>query len=81
LRPDVVLDDLVMVLMANDGIQAPSPAARIAASRRFAALVVQAFRTAPTPSAAAGRAAVTDRAAQRRGDLNRTGTGQLLVGG
>ncbi|WUV78941.1 TetR/AcrR family transcriptional regulator [Streptomyces sp. NBC_01476] len=47
LRPDFVLDDLILVLMANSGIQATSPAARIAASRRFAALAIQALRTSP----------------------------------
>ena len=52
LRPDFVLDDLILVLMANDGIHATSPAARVAASRRFAALAIQAFRASP-PSAAA----------------------------
>jgi hypothetical protein len=30
--------------MANDGIHAISPAARVAASRRFAALAIQAFQ-------------------------------------
>jgi hypothetical protein len=50
LRPDFVLDDLVLVIMANRGIQATSPAARVAASRRFAALVIQAFQTSPTHS-------------------------------
>lgn len=44
LRPDFVLDDLIIVLMANDGIHAISPAARVAASRRFAALAIQAFQ-------------------------------------
>jgi AcrR family transcriptional regulator len=43
-RPDVVLDDLVLVLMANNGIQAPSPAARVLASRRFAALALRGLR-------------------------------------
>jgi hypothetical protein len=33
--------------MANDGIHASSPAARVATSRRFAALAIQAFRTPP----------------------------------
>jgi AcrR family transcriptional regulator len=47
LRPDFVLDDLVLVLMANGGIHATSPAARVAASRRFAALAVQAFQASP----------------------------------
>ncbi|QYN25914.1 TetR/AcrR family transcriptional regulator [Amycolatopsis sp. DSM 110486] len=47
LRPDFVVDDLVLVLMANNGIHATSPAARVAASRRFAALAIQAFRATP----------------------------------
>lgn len=62
LRPDFVLDDLILVLMANSGIHATSPAARVTASRRFAALAVQAFRTspqhAPLPPAAQLAAAV-----------------------
>ncbi|TDD55119.1 TetR/AcrR family transcriptional regulator [Saccharopolyspora elongata] len=50
LRPDVVLDDLILVLMANSGIQAASPTARVAASRRFAALTLQAFQaSSPAP--------------------------------
>ena len=51
LRPDFVLDDLILVLMANDGIHATSPAARVAASRRFAALAIQAFQASPEASA------------------------------
>lgn len=47
LRPDIVVDDLVLMLMANNGIHAPTPAARVAASRRFAALMIQSFRTTP----------------------------------
>ncbi|MGW4211993.1 TetR/AcrR family transcriptional regulator [Lentzea sp. NPDC004789] len=43
LRPDVHADDLVLVLMANSGIQTAAPAARVAASRRFAALTIKAF--------------------------------------
>jgi AcrR family transcriptional regulator len=43
LRHDVALDDLILMLMANRGIRAGSPAARVAASRRFAALTIQAF--------------------------------------
>ena len=42
-RPDFVLDDLILMLMANSGIRATSPAAAVAASRRFAALAIQAF--------------------------------------
>jgi len=53
LRPDFVLDDLILMLMANDGIRATSPAARVAASRRFAALAIRAFQTPPPPSAVA----------------------------
>jgi hypothetical protein len=36
--------------MANGGIHATSMAARAAASRRFAALVIQAFQTSPKRS-------------------------------
>jgi hypothetical protein len=56
LRADFVLDDLILMLMANDGIRTASPAAAVAASRRFAALAIQAFqaspRAAPLPPAA-----------------------------
>jgi AcrR family transcriptional regulator len=41
LRADVELDDVLLVLMANSGLQGASPAARVAASRRFAALVLR----------------------------------------
>jgi AcrR family transcriptional regulator len=55
LRPDFVLDDLILMLMANSGIRATSPAAAVAASRRFAALAIQAFQaaqeTSPLPPA------------------------------
>ena len=44
LRPDFVLDDLVLMLMANSGIRAASQAARVAASRRFAALAIRSFQ-------------------------------------
>jgi len=47
LRPDVVLDDLILMIMATGGIRAGTPAARIAAARRFAALMVQAFQASP----------------------------------
>lgn len=47
LRADFVLDDLILVLMANNGIQARDPAGRVAASRRFAALVIDAFQATP----------------------------------
>jgi AcrR family transcriptional regulator len=47
LRPDFVLDDLVLMLMANSGIRATSTAAAVAASQRFAALAIQAFQASP----------------------------------
>ena len=50
MRPDFVLDDLILALMANDGIHATSPAAPVAASRRFAALAIQAFQASPEAS-------------------------------
>lgn len=56
LRSDFVLDDLILVLMANKGIHAASTAGQVKASRRFSALVIQAFeacpRHAPLPPAA-----------------------------
>ncbi|MFB9441959.1 helix-turn-helix transcriptional regulator [Dactylosporangium vinaceum] len=50
LRSDFVLEDLVLALMANDGIQADSQAARTAASRRLAALMLQSFHAHPVPT-------------------------------
>jgi AcrR family transcriptional regulator len=50
LRPDFVLDDLILMLMANGGIRAASPTAAIAASKRFAALAIQAFQAGPAAS-------------------------------
>lgn len=47
LRPDFVVDDLVLMLMAHRGIHATSATVRIAASRRFAAFTIQAFQTCP----------------------------------
>jgi AcrR family transcriptional regulator len=43
LRKDFELSDLVIMLTAHRGLQASTPARRLAASRRFAALTVQAF--------------------------------------
>jgi AcrR family transcriptional regulator len=55
LRKDIVLEDVVLALMANEGIRAGSRATRLAASRRFAALMIQSFRGdvpgAPLPPA------------------------------
>ncbi|WP_299531736.1 TetR/AcrR family transcriptional regulator [uncultured Streptomyces sp.] len=47
LRGDFVLDDLVIMIMANKGIRAASPEARVRASRRFAGYVIQAFAAGP----------------------------------
>lgn len=47
LRADLVLEDVVVALMANEGIRAASPELRVAASRRFAALMLQSFRAGP----------------------------------
>ncbi|MFJ3671337.1 TetR/AcrR family transcriptional regulator [Streptomyces sp. NPDC090106] len=51
LRPDFVADDLTLVLMAHRGLHDAPPAARLAASRRFAAYVIEAFRTPSDPTA------------------------------
>ncbi|WP_433063400.1 TetR/AcrR family transcriptional regulator [Dactylosporangium sp. CS-033363] len=50
LRRDFVFEDVVLALMANDGIRADSEAARAAASRRLAALMLQSFRATPAPA-------------------------------
>ncbi|MBK1786641.1 TetR/AcrR family transcriptional regulator [Prauserella cavernicola] len=47
LRADFVVDDLVLMLMAHRGVRMASEAAQLAASRRFAALTIQAFRASP----------------------------------
>jgi AcrR family transcriptional regulator len=47
LREDFVLEDLVLALMANEGIRAESPELRVAASRRFAAFMLQSFQANP----------------------------------
>jgi AcrR family transcriptional regulator len=52
-RPDIVLDDLVLLLMAGRGLTAATPEARLAASRRFSALAIESLRAggaeAPMP--------------------------------
>ncbi|RII20901.1 HTH-type transcriptional repressor KstR [Streptomyces sp. YIM 130001] len=57
LRPDFVLDDLILVVMANRGIHIRADDVRAIASRRFAGLVIQAFEAAPqhTPLPPAAR--------------------------
>ncbi|MET8355962.1 helix-turn-helix domain-containing protein [Micromonospora sp. NPDC005171] len=47
LRDDFVIEDLILALMANEGIRAESTARRLAAARRFAALMIQSFQTSP----------------------------------
>ncbi|MEW2570865.1 helix-turn-helix domain-containing protein [Streptomyces sp. NPDC047070] len=47
LRPDFVLDDLILMLMANKGIHSTSTAAQVMASRRFAGFVIHAFEACP----------------------------------
>jgi AcrR family transcriptional regulator len=49
LRADLVPDDLVLLLMANRGVRAGSPAATAAAARRLAALLLQSLRTPAGP--------------------------------
>ncbi|MEU5253709.1 TetR/AcrR family transcriptional regulator [Streptomyces longwoodensis] len=43
LRPGFVVDDLILMLMAHRGLQDTPRAARVQASRRFAAYVIEAF--------------------------------------
>lgn len=50
LREDLRLEDVSLVLMANEGIRAESPQLRVAAARRFAALILQSFQPPPTPT-------------------------------
>ncbi|XVV14866.1 TetR/AcrR family transcriptional regulator [Actinoplanes sp. CA-131856] len=47
LRPDVTVDDLILVLVANSGLRATSATTRVAASRRFAELTLRAFAATP----------------------------------
>ena len=44
LRPDFVVDDLVLVLLAARGLRGDDRGERLAAARRFAALALDAFR-------------------------------------
>lgn len=48
LRPDFVVDDLILVLTANRGLSTTPPHNRIRAARRFAALMIDALHSAPT---------------------------------
>jgi AcrR family transcriptional regulator len=51
LRPGFVVDDLILMLMAHRGVQDAPRAARITASRRFAAYMIEAFRAVPEAGA------------------------------
>ncbi|MFJ2093813.1 TetR/AcrR family transcriptional regulator [Streptomyces sp. NPDC087901] len=66
LRPDFVLDDVILILMANKGIHARTTDAQVMASRRFAGLAIQAFKAcpqhAPLPPAARLTSAAPDSA-------------------
>jgi hypothetical protein len=50
LRADFVLEDLVLLLMANEGIRAPTRRMKAAASRRFTALALESLHTGPPPT-------------------------------
>lgn len=50
LRPDFVLDDLTLVLLACRGLSAAAPANRTPAARRFAALALDGFKASETNS-------------------------------
>jgi AcrR family transcriptional regulator len=49
-RPDIVSDDIVLILMAGRGITASTVEKRVAAARRFAALAIEAFRNSGADS-------------------------------
>jgi AcrR family transcriptional regulator len=51
LRPDFVIDDLFLMLMAHRGLQDTPRATRVVTSRRFAAYLIEAFRAAPEKGA------------------------------
>ncbi|WP_062206484.1 TetR/AcrR family transcriptional regulator [Streptomyces sp. NBRC 109706] len=56
LRPDVVLEDIVLAMQASHGVRATTPTAQATATRRLAALIIASFRatpdTTPLPPAA-----------------------------
>ncbi|WFR65759.1 helix-turn-helix domain containing protein [Curtobacterium flaccumfaciens] len=62
LRPDFVVDDLLLVLLAARGLRGDDPAERLVAARRFAALALDSFRASevnarlPEPARVAGAA-------------------------
>nr|WP_255644405.1 TetR/AcrR family transcriptional regulator [Actinoplanes polyasparticus] len=48
LRPDTVVDDLILMIMAGRGLPPGPPTLRAAAARRFAALILDSLRASPT---------------------------------
>ncbi|MCO8269806.1 TetR/AcrR family transcriptional regulator [Actinoplanes sp. TRM 88003] len=46
-RPDSVVDDLILMIMAGRGLPVGPPELRVAAARRFAALILDSFRASP----------------------------------
>lgn len=62
LRPDFVVDDLLLVLLAARGLRGDDPGERLVAARRFAALALDAFRASganerlPEPARVVGAA-------------------------
>lgn len=46
-RPDIVVNDLILMIMAHRGICAATPVAAVAASRRFAQLFLRSARAEP----------------------------------
>lgn len=59
LRPDFVVDDFLLVLLAGRGVAASAAPDRVAAARRYAALAVDGFRAAPTNGALPERVRLT----------------------
>jgi AcrR family transcriptional regulator len=53
LRPDFVIDDLILMLTAHRGLHDMPRTARVTASRRFAAYMIEALRAAPRTAAPA----------------------------
>ncbi|KZM72705.1 TetR family transcriptional regulator [Nocardia terpenica] len=51
LRADFVVEDFLLAMMANHGIRTGTPAATLAASRRFTALIIQSFQAHPAVTA------------------------------
>jgi AcrR family transcriptional regulator len=50
LRPDVTLDDVLLLIKGNAGVIANSPGAEVESSRRFVELALDSLRTRPDPA-------------------------------